>query len=359
MDFSSVVRTKGTSEKKISSDALSFYENYWTKGQEIDPENINNRRALLLQVFPCGLAGRRVVELGVGGEGGFLNLLQEHSETIGFDASASAIELCRKRGLDVRLCNLDAERLSLADSSIDAVFAMEVFEHFSSPQFVLEEVHRVLGPRGVAVISTPNPMVYHWPRLFYPELFQFDAFRDFLMANGFKINRTLASGTIPCKLLHGANKLWHWIWYCSKLDPDDARMLFEHGLHFWEQKDANGLRKKPIEAIEFFRRSCLLEPDVILYRFHFVRALVYRCINGESEEFKRQYEFLLNTVAHGSEQSKREALYHISMLYVEFEKLGIPYMEKAIFDEALRRLEQHPGSAPYVERILKSRISQG
>jgi 2-polyprenyl-3-methyl-5-hydroxy-6-metoxy-1,4-benzoquinol methylase len=119
------------------------------------------------------------MELGVGGEGGFLHLLNDHNETIGYDASQSAVELCSKQGLNVQLSNLDMDKITVSDNSIDVVFAMEVFEHFASPQFVVEEIQRILTPQGIVIISTPNPLIYHWPRLFYPELFYFDAFRNF------------------------------------------------------------------------------------------------------------------------------------------------------------------------------------
>jgi SAM-dependent methyltransferase len=358
MNSLSAVRTMGCSNKEFSSDALSFYEDYWSQGTEIFPENIEHRRALLRQVFCTVPTNRRIAELGVGGEGGYLYLLRDKNETIGFDASAAAIELCRQRGLDVRLANLDTDGLPLPEGAIDIVFATEVFEHFARPQFVLEEIRRVLAPRGRVLISTPNPMVYHWPRLFYPELFRFDAFRDFLMVNGFKIEKTLGFKRLPCKLLDEVDKPWHWIWSCSKVDMQDAQVLFEQGLHFWNQKDSRGLRKKPIEALEFFHRSCQLKPAEFAFRFYLTRALLFRCINGETDEFRKNYEFLLETIARGTAHGKREALYHIAMLYVEFEMLGSTYMGRSIYDEALCRLEQLPESGPYVEKIKRSRRSQ-
>jgi ubiquinone/menaquinone biosynthesis C-methylase UbiE len=111
------------------------------------------------------------VELGVGGEGGLIDLLKETNETLGLDASRSAVELCRQRGLNVTLMNLDVDRLPFSDQFIEIVLAMEVFEHFASSQSVLEQVQRVLGPGGVFLISTPNPLICHWPRFFIRSFF--------------------------------------------------------------------------------------------------------------------------------------------------------------------------------------------
>jgi len=53
--------------------------------------------------------------------------------------------------------NLEAERLSFEDDSIDGMLLCEVIEHFNSdPMFCLIEVNRVLRPDGFIVLSTPN-----------------------------------------------------------------------------------------------------------------------------------------------------------------------------------------------------------
>jgi SAM-dependent methyltransferase len=357
MESMTTVRIKGNSKKAFSSDALDFYKDYWQKGTGVSPRNLEHRKSVLKTVFPSGLAGKRIAELGVGGEGGFLYLLKDLNETLGFDASESAVELCRQHGLKVKLSNLDADRIPLPNHSIDVVFAMEVFEHFASPQSVIEEIKRILAPQGTALISTPNPLVYHWPRLFYPELFQRHAFYDFLIANGFRIEKRFDSKELPFRLPETVNKAWHWLWYCSKMDEGNAQTLFEFGLHFWDQKDAAGFRQKPIEAIEFFRKCHHLEPDVLRFRFYLTRALIYRFINGETDEFAEHYNFLIHTISNGSPARKRDALYHLAMMYVDLEKLGNNHMRKAVFDEALDQLDRIPDSGPYAEKIMKARRS--
>jgi 2-polyprenyl-3-methyl-5-hydroxy-6-metoxy-1,4-benzoquinol methylase len=52
-----------------------------------------------------------------------------------------------------------SEGLPFPDGSFDFVFCIEVLEHVPNPFGALTEMHRVLGPDGVAVISVPNP--YH------------------------------------------------------------------------------------------------------------------------------------------------------------------------------------------------------
>ena len=51
------------------------------------------------------------------------------------------------------LLNMDAERLDIASNSFDAIISLSTFEHFFHPEDVLVEMHRVLKPGGVALIS--------------------------------------------------------------------------------------------------------------------------------------------------------------------------------------------------------------
>ena len=350
----SAARIKGHSGKCFSSDAVDFYRDYWEKGTDISRSGFEYRREILEHVFPSGLHQKRIIELGVGGEGGLIELLNHTNITFGFDASIAAFGLCRQRGLNVTLMNLDKEQLPFADQSIDIVFAMEVFEHFASPQSVLEEVQRVLSPNGAVLISTPNPLICHWPRLFYPELFHWEAFRDLLMVNGYLIEQTLGSKPLSFAVSDAAYKHWHCIWVCSKLDQSNPHLLFEYGRHFWNQRDQNGFRQKPVEAIDFFTLCHQLKPKVPTYRFYLTRSLVYRFINGERDEFAHHYNFLADMALHSDAANKREALYHQAMIYLELGRYGNRSMPRKVFMDALEQLGRDPEGRPYLEKILQA-----
>jgi SAM-dependent methyltransferase len=49
--------------------------------------------------------------------------------------------------------------LPFPDATYDYVFCIEVLEHVAHPLHTLSEIHRVLRPAGVLVLSVPNP--YH------------------------------------------------------------------------------------------------------------------------------------------------------------------------------------------------------
>jgi SAM-dependent methyltransferase len=65
--------------------------------------------------------------------------------------------LWARLGVDVRRANLEEEPMPFADASFEAVVFSEVLEHLGrSPLPALEEIHRVLAPQGLLVLSTPN-----------------------------------------------------------------------------------------------------------------------------------------------------------------------------------------------------------
>lgn len=233
----------------------------------------------------------------------------------GFDASLAAQQNCRRLGLDIRIHNLDKEPLPYENESLNIVFAFEVFEHFGSPQYVLEEIRRVIKPNGSCVISTPHTLIYHWPRLFYPELFTTPGFKSFLMINNFAIRKTLEIGKHLFGSFRGPEEqYWSQLWHCRKLGPKDARIYFTHGLYFWNCIDDHGSRLRPIEAIDCFRRCHELEPQWIEARLLLARALLYRFIYGEYDEFKPHFNFMTHLMAEGPYPSNMLAQYHFAMI---------------------------------------------
>src|SRR5690606_25428472 len=105
----------------------------------------------------------------------------------------------------------------------DVVLAFEVCEHFANPQYAIEEIRRTLKPDGRFIASTPNPLIAHWPRFFYPSLIEREHFREFLQVNRFAVRRELASGTTRYERLIGPDRAgWSWIWDCQSIRADAA-----------------------------------------------------------------------------------------------------------------------------------------
>ena len=60
-------------------------------------------------------------------------------------------------GKPVQYLNGDARSLPIRDNAVAAIVCAEVLEHIDDDMACLEEIHRVLKPGGILILSTPQP----------------------------------------------------------------------------------------------------------------------------------------------------------------------------------------------------------
>jgi len=352
--MSDPVRTVGTSDLDLITDATTFYENYWTLSDNISESSLRDKANLLGLIFKEKVKGKKILEIGVGGEGGMINLLKDENEVHGIDASESARINCEKRGLKVDVFNLDMHAIPFEGDYFDIVIAFEVMEHFANPQFVVEEVKRVLKKTGFFLISTPNPFIYHWPRLFYPPMFEAQYFEDFLIANEFEILSKIPIGTNTHATIlpHDYSKSHSWIWHCRKME-NDPHLYFKYGLFFWEKVDEHGIRTRPIEAMEMFRKSCHASHNAIIRsRFYYTLSLLYRFVSGEGTVFFEEYQYFLSLIKAAEYPNSMIATLLLLLIDLEMRSLHIQgILDPESFNQYMIYLSGFPGSAPYMDML--------
>lgn len=348
------IKTTGSSKADLTIDATEFYKHYWAEGSCISTGTFIRNQFILSNFFPSEIKEKRILEIGVGGEGGIILHLKNDNEVYGLDASASAKRNCKKLNLDIEIVEVDKKGISFDNEFFDIVFAFEVFEHFSNPQLVLEEVRRVLKSSGIFLASTPNPLIHHWPRIFYPNLFEEKAFREFLMVNRFRIIKQISFGNNSySKILpNDSLRAWMWLWYCEKME-NKSEIFFEYGKYFWDQKNEYGIRTKPIEAIDMFRMSYENDNSNIDARFHLTRALVYRYINGEADEFLDNLSYVFDCINNEICPDRMNAIFHFLMIYYELKLFGIDLVQKCELEKLVEFLSNSPNSDSYIEIINK------
>jgi SAM-dependent methyltransferase len=107
------------------------------------------------------LAGKKVLEIGVGMGCHAQILAQAARDFVGIDLSRPAVAATKRR---LELCGapragvlqMDTENLAFPDASFDLVWSWGVIHHSASTRHALEEIRRVLKPDGRALV-----MVYH------------------------------------------------------------------------------------------------------------------------------------------------------------------------------------------------------
>ena len=119
-----------------------------------------NRRAVL-RMLPAGRGGD-LLDIGTH-EGEFAERVAERigaTRVAGIDFVPEHATAARARGIDVACANID-DGLPFADQEFDTVHANQVIEHVRRSDAFLREVHRVLRPGGLALLSTNNFSSWH------------------------------------------------------------------------------------------------------------------------------------------------------------------------------------------------------
>ena len=363
--MSEKTKTILNSEKDVTSNAEEFYRNYWIESDDVRKASGIKKRAILDKFFPEGLAGEKILEIGVGGEGGVLLELMHNNEIHGMDVSDSAINNSRRLGINVIKANLDRDSIPFQEDCFDVVFAFEVFEHFANPQHALEEIWRVLKPGGIFICSIPSTFTHHWPRIFYAVLFELENFKEFLMINKFRVtclNDWMMSNCYSRYNVKPTVKSWSWFFHAVKLGPTDSQDYFEIGRYFWEKRNKLGIRTRPVEAVDMFRKSYELATDDDTSMLFFAHSLVYRLVNNDSKEFNVLQDLIYERLKSPDGKNKTEFLARILLIDVEARRLGFNILSPNEYEMLKLQLGQADGaisysSAIYLEEAINQRLT--
>lgn len=107
-----------------------------------------------------GTKGLRVLEIGCGLGTDGAQFSKAGADYVGVDLTEAAVDLARKRfeisNLAGQFHTADAEKLDFEDNSFDLVYSHGVLHHTPDTAGAVREVHRVLKPKGRAIV-----MLYH------------------------------------------------------------------------------------------------------------------------------------------------------------------------------------------------------
>ena len=116
-------------------------------------------KARLRMLKRLNITGKVVLEVGCGSGPMTKYLVNNYSEVNAIDISSEAIKICKShlKNNNLKLQVALAEELPFEDSSIDIIFAYDVFEHIEKLEVALAESSRVLKNNGILYFSVPNP----------------------------------------------------------------------------------------------------------------------------------------------------------------------------------------------------------
>jgi ubiquinone/menaquinone biosynthesis C-methylase UbiE len=126
--------------------------------------------------------GKTVLDIACGSGYGTQLLAAQATKVIGVDVSAEAVGYAKKhfpaKNVEYRVG--DGQKIPLGDASVDLVVSFETIEHVKDYKTFLSELHRVLKPGGVLVISTPNDAAYPQTNEFHLHEFTFSEIKSLL-----------------------------------------------------------------------------------------------------------------------------------------------------------------------------------
>lgn len=190
-----------------------------------------------------------ILDIGCGAGYGSSKLIRAGAKKVyGVDILANSIEYClnhhRHPGLFFK--QGDITRLDFDDNSFDQICAFEVIEHIKDYQKAVSELHRVLKPGGLLIISTPNKAIYSpdTKKPFHPFHYHEWFLNDFKKILGdFRIQKILG------QYFKGSNRLLYPRWSPKRLiriSYANLPSIFKKLIYRWYLKISFCLYRKKI-----------------------------------------------------------------------------------------------------------------
>ena len=186
--------------------------------------------------------GGRVLDIACGAAGDVAQLVPSGWEAHGLEPSGTMLGLARERNSkseeQVTLVRGIAEALPYADGTFDRVMCKGSFDHFARPRQAVEEVRRILKPRGRFVMSLANfeSLSCHLGRRLYPLIrLTNEDFRngsrpywvipgDHTFKGDLPTTLRLASGLLDLEGYKGVSLMWAFPWWVALLKAMPRRL---------------------------------------------------------------------------------------------------------------------------------------
>lgn len=129
---------------------------------EITSEDIPSDNPIHQRLFKAYVAAESyvfgdVLEVGCGEGRGVAVLKPRATSFTAVDKIDEALNTLRVKFPDAKFIAMNLPPLhGLQDNTYDCVITFQVIEHIQNDRFFLQEIHRVLKPGGLALITTPN-----------------------------------------------------------------------------------------------------------------------------------------------------------------------------------------------------------
>lgn len=147
------------------------------KGRAMYDTRARERKAQTMIAVLSNHFGPRLNELSllnIGGSAGIIdNYLADYfASVVGVDIDAPAIDHAQRTYIKRNLCFLvgDALNLGFAPLTFDVVICSQVYEHVADPKQMMDEIFKVLKPKGICYFAVNNRLMLNEPHYNLPFL---------------------------------------------------------------------------------------------------------------------------------------------------------------------------------------------
>jgi 2-polyprenyl-3-methyl-5-hydroxy-6-metoxy-1,4-benzoquinol methylase len=154
-----------------------------------------------------------ILDVGCG-QGYFLLHIKKwfpNCELHGLDADKNMLDIAATHLQRATLIRCDAHDLDSDEASFDVVAALQIVEHLAEPEKFISEANRVLKPKGLLFLTTPNPVGicarmlkenWHPDCIDHISLKSPQQWRNIIMDSGFSMLDDGTTGLTGFQILH-------------------------------------------------------------------------------------------------------------------------------------------------------------
>ena len=125
----------------------------WKRARDLSIERGKFVRSIIEKYLMC--ENLTILDLG-SGEGGTSIVFSGQNRVFGYDLNLIRLERQKNNSANYHKINGNALKLSFKDNSFNLIILQDVIEHLPDVRLIINEIRRVLKPRGFIYISTPN-----------------------------------------------------------------------------------------------------------------------------------------------------------------------------------------------------------
>ncbi|MFN3551297.1 MAG: class I SAM-dependent methyltransferase [Endomicrobiia bacterium] len=123
------------------------------------------KRKLVVNFIPK--TNCKILDVGCGTGKLMEELLQNGHLVYGIENEPTAIEFCKKRGIEkIQIFNLE-ENLNIDNDSFDVITCLDVLEHIEKDENLIKEFKRIVKPSGILILTVPS---YMWLWSYWDEI---------------------------------------------------------------------------------------------------------------------------------------------------------------------------------------------